>query len=84
MTESVLTREAPQGPAVVVRATAVGGGIGYLLIAAMALTSNDTAQRRLGGRRWRALHVAGLWVVFGIFVSSYGVLRLLPTRARVD
>ena len=51
--------------------TATGGGIGYLLIAAMALTSNDTARRWLGPRRWRALHVTGLWVVFGIFTSSY-------------
>ena len=51
--------------------TAIGGGSAYLLIALMALTSNDTAVRRLGRRRWRALHVVGLWVVFGIFTSSY-------------
>lgn len=84
--------------------TAIGGGTAYLLIALMALTSNDTAVRRLGRRRWRALHRTGLWVVFGIFTSSYLgralenpnyiphaallaamlILRLLPTRARVD
>jgi methionine sulfoxide reductase heme-binding subunit len=84
--------------------TIIGGGTAYVLIAAMALTSNDTAVRRLGRRRWRALHLTGLWVVFGIFVSSYGgralhnpnyvphaallaaalIVRLLPTRARVD
>ena len=51
--------------------TVIGGGAGYVLIAAMALTSNDTAVRRLGPRRWRALHVTGLWVVFGIFTTSY-------------
>lgn len=52
--------------------TAIGGGSAYVLIALMALTSNDTAVRRLGRRRWRALHLTGIWVVFGIFVSSYG------------
>jgi len=51
--------------------TAIGGGLAYVLIAAMALTSNDTALRRLGRRRWRALHLLGMWVVFGIFTSSY-------------
>lgn len=84
--------------------TAIGGGTAYLLIALLALTSNDTAVRRLGRRRWRALHLTGIWVVFGIFSSSYLgralhnpnylphaallavilILRLLPTRARVD
>ena len=51
--------------------TAIGGGSAYVLIALMALTSNDTAVRRVGRRRWRALHLTGMWVVFGIFVSSY-------------
>jgi sulfoxide reductase heme-binding subunit YedZ len=51
--------------------TIIGGGTAYVLIALMALTSNDTAVRRLGRRRWRALHLVGLWVVFGIFVNSY-------------
>jgi DMSO/TMAO reductase YedYZ heme-binding membrane subunit len=51
--------------------TIVGGGTGYLLIAAMAATSSDAAVKRLGTRRWRALHLAGLWVVFGIFAQSY-------------
>lgn len=52
--------------------TLIGGGSAYVLIALMALTSNDTAVRRLGRRNWRALHLTGMWVVFGIFVSSYG------------
>jgi DMSO/TMAO reductase YedYZ heme-binding membrane subunit len=52
-------------------ATAIGGGTAYALIALMALTSNDTAVRRLGRRRWRALHLTGLWVVFLIFTNSY-------------
>jgi DMSO/TMAO reductase YedYZ heme-binding membrane subunit len=51
--------------------TVIGGGTGYLLIAAMAATSNDAAVKRLGMRRWRALHLTGLWVVFAIFANSY-------------
>ena len=51
--------------------TLIGGGTGYLLIAAMAATSNDASVKRLGLRRWRALHLTGLWVVFGIFAQSY-------------
>jgi sulfoxide reductase heme-binding subunit YedZ len=51
--------------------TVIGGGTGYALIAAMAATSNDAAVKRLGMRRWRALHLIGLWVVFGIFAQSY-------------
>ena len=84
--------------------TVIGGGAGYVLIAAMAATSTDAALKRLGRRRWRALHLAGLWVVFGIFAQSYLpralhnpnyvppaailiaalIVRLLPTRARVN
>jgi DMSO/TMAO reductase YedYZ heme-binding membrane subunit len=52
-------------------ATVVGGGLGYVLIAAMAATSSDAAVRRLGARRWKLLHRVGLWVVFGIFAQSY-------------
>ena len=45
----------------------IGGGLAYLLIAAMALSSNDRAVRRLGPRRWALLHSVGIhwvWVVF--------------------
>jgi len=51
--------------------TVIGGGIGYLFILAMALTSNDAAIRRLGARRWRLLHATGGYVVAGIFAFSY-------------
>jgi DMSO/TMAO reductase YedYZ heme-binding membrane subunit len=51
--------------------TVVGGGIGYVFIAAMTATSSDAAVRRLGARRWRLLHRTGLWVLFAIFASSY-------------
>ena len=51
--------------------TILGGGTGYVLIGAMAATSTDAAVKRLGQRRWRALHLTGLWVVFVIFAQSY-------------
>jgi hypothetical protein len=58
-------------------ATRVGGGVGYAFVAAMAATSNDRAVAWLGHRRWRALHLAGSWVLWSIFAASY-----LPAAAR--
>jgi DMSO/TMAO reductase YedYZ heme-binding membrane subunit len=55
----------------VAKTTLVGGSIGYLFIGAMALTSTDGMQRRLGRKRWRVLHRTGMYVLFGIFVFSY-------------
>jgi DMSO/TMAO reductase YedYZ heme-binding membrane subunit len=50
--------------------TLAGGGLAYVLIAAMALTSTDAAQRRLG-RWWKRLHLTGVWYVWLIFFQSY-------------
>ena len=50
--------------------TVLGGGIAYALIVAMALTSTDAAQRRLG-RWWKRLHLTGIWYVSLIFFQSY-------------
>lgn len=51
--------------------TLVGGGFGYLILAAMVATSWDGAQAWLGRRRWRALHLTGMWTLWLIFTSSY-------------
>ncbi|HTY16666.1 MAG TPA: ferric reductase-like transmembrane domain-containing protein [Myxococcota bacterium] len=51
--------------------TVIGGGIGYVFVAAMAATSNDRAVAALGRERWRLLHLAGSWLLWGIFASSY-------------
>jgi DMSO/TMAO reductase YedYZ heme-binding membrane subunit len=56
------------------------GGGAYLMIAAMALTSNDAAQRWMGFGRWRLLHTIGGWWVFVIFTNSY-VSRLMEKPA---
>lgn len=50
--------------------TLVGGGLAYLLIYLMALTSNDASQRLLG-RWWTWLHRIGIHYVWLIFVISY-------------
>lgn len=51
--------------------TLVGGGLAYAFVLAMAATSNDASVRRLGARRWRALHTVGGWYVWLIFTQSY-------------
>lgn len=49
----------------------VGGGVVYALIAALALTSTDAAQRRLG-KWWKRLHQLGVAAVLITFCISYG------------
>lgn len=59
--------------------TVVGGGIGYLFVFAMAVTSNDASVRRLGPRRWRLLHATGGYVIAAIFAFSYlGRIKVDP------
>jgi len=50
----------------------LGGGFGYVMTAAMAATSSDVAVRRLGAKRWRALHLLGQWTLFVVFFVTYG------------
>jgi len=48
---------------------ALVSGVGaYVLIAAMAVTSNDAAVRMLGSRNWKRLHRVGIyWIWFAFF-----------------
>jgi methionine sulfoxide reductase heme-binding subunit len=50
--------------------TILGGGLGYVLLLAMTVTSNNASQRRLG-RNWKRLHLAGLHWLWFIFAFSY-------------
>lgn len=50
--------------------TLLGGGLAYVFILAMALTSTNAAQRAMGAW-WKHLHRWGLWYVFLIFAQSY-------------
>jgi hypothetical protein len=62
--------------------TLVGGGFGYVMLALMVATSWDGAQAWLGRRRWRALHLTGMWTLWVIFTASYPPL-LLAAALRV-
>lgn len=59
----------PAQPAVV---TMAAGGLGYVGLVAMVLTSNDAAVRALGAVRWRRLHTAVGWYIWLIFLLTYG------------
>lgn len=48
----------------------IGGAITYAFIFALALTSTDAAQKRMG-KWWRRLHFAGLHVILLTFTISY-------------
>lgn len=48
----------------------IGGGLAYAMIFAMALTSTDGWQRRLG-RWWQRLHRFGIYYIWFIFTASY-------------
>lgn len=59
----------------------IPGGLAYVLLYAMALTSSDAAMRMLG-RNWKRLHTVGIhyiWFIF--FISSVG--RLVTPEKRV-
>ncbi len=61
-------------------ATIVGGGLGYLLTAGMALTSFDRTARWLGPRRWALLHRAGLYWLWFIFALNWTAASLATSR----
>jgi hypothetical protein len=62
----------PAAGAGIPAATRVVGSLGYVVLAALVLTSNDRAVAWLGGRRWRGLHRAGGWALWTVFALSYG------------
>ena len=50
---------------------AVLGGIAYLFIIAMTVTSFDRTAAWLGPRRWRRLHTVGVWCIWTIFFLTF-------------
>jgi hypothetical protein len=58
-------------------ATAVGGGLAYVFLAAMTVTSSDRAVAWLGARRWRLLHKTGMYYCWFIFFITYAPRLLL-------
>jgi len=57
----------------------IGGGFGYVVIAAMAATSNAAGQRALG-RWWKRLHVFGVHYIWFVFFFSYAGRIADPAR----
>jgi sulfoxide reductase heme-binding subunit YedZ len=51
--------------------TLVGGGFGYVLIAAMTATSFDRTAAAIGPRAWAALHTTGVYYIWFIFLATY-------------
>jgi len=53
-------------------ATLALGTLGYGFLAAMALTSTDRTARWLSRRRWKQLHLTGMWLTWLIFLATFG------------
>lgn len=51
--------------------TIIFGGLGYVFILAMTLTSNNYSIQKLGIQRWRLLHSIGMYYLWFIFFASY-------------
>ena len=51
--------------------TLVGGGLGFVFIAAMAATSSDAAFEALGRARWQLLHRTGVWYLWVVFAFTF-------------
>ncbi len=51
--------------------TLIGGGLGYVAMYAMALTSNDNAVKKLGLKRWKKIHWFGANYIAVIFAFTY-------------
>jgi sulfoxide reductase heme-binding subunit YedZ len=69
---AALRRVAPEELAADANAiTWIFGGLAYVFIAAMTLTSFDRTAQMLGPRAWSLLHTAGSYYIWLIFANSY-------------
>jgi methionine sulfoxide reductase heme-binding subunit len=59
--------------------TLVGGGLAYMLILLMALTSNNWSVKQLG-KNWKRLHVVGIHYIWLIFTISYAARLADPDK----
>ncbi|MBI1238721.1 MAG: hypothetical protein GC199_05195 [Alphaproteobacteria bacterium] len=73
----LIVSETPPSPL-----TALFGGLGFVVLAAMVLTANDSGRQRLGERAWQRLHVLGLHYLWFIFAFTYfGRIQRAPEMA---
>jgi DMSO/TMAO reductase YedYZ heme-binding membrane subunit len=63
-------------------ATLVGGGFAYLLLFAMAATSNRAAMAWLG-RGWKRLHTVGIHTLWTVYAFSYSGRLFDPERETI-
>ena len=65
--------------------TIIGGGLAYVFVSLMALTSNDWSVRKFGPVVWRRLHLIGSYYIWLIFMNSYlgRVFREAPPEPRI-
>ncbi|MDP3907133.1 hypothetical protein [Novosphingobium sp.] len=61
--------------------TLIPGGLGYVVLYAMAATSTDGAMRKLGAN-WKRLHRVGIHYLWLIFTLSYAG-RLMTAETRI-
>jgi len=61
--------------------TAIGGGLGYVFVAAMTATSFDRSAAWLGPRRWKLLHTVGAYVIWAVFAITYVPLAIFKSPA---
>jgi sulfoxide reductase heme-binding subunit YedZ len=62
--------------------TVIGGGLGYVFVILLALTSSDYWVRKLTPRGWKLLHTIGVTYIALIFFTSYlGRLETNPPLA---
>lgn len=65
--------------------TIAGGGMAYVFVSLMAITSNDWSVRTLGPAAWRRLHLIGSYYIWLIFMNSYigRIAREAPPEPRI-
>lgn len=61
-------------------ATIVGGGLAYVFITLMTLTSFAAPRRAIGERAWKMLHTIGAYYIWLIFLNSYLSRALMDSR----
>jgi DMSO/TMAO reductase YedYZ heme-binding membrane subunit len=61
----------------------IGGGLGYVLLYAMALTSNRAGMKALG-RNWKRLHSFGIHYIWLIFALDYISRSFEPETRAMD
>ena len=69
--------------------TLVVGGLGYVFITLLTITSFDRTAGWIGPRAWRRLHLVGGWLVWFIFFQSFNLQApkrpiLIPFALLID